>query len=202
MAQTRKVEKKAEQLRISNIGDIKARVGGILELPSGFVIKWRNPGGLRAFMASGKIPNALLPIIDKALKGGKGVDAKMEADLMKQLRENPEMLDEMMALYDSVAIKCFVEPKLYPVPDEAMVQAWNASHPDDPVDEPEDLRFEDRLYTDEIPDDDKAYLFQLLSGGVKDLETFRKERSIDVDRLARVSGTVDHTIKPAGANAG
>jgi len=199
---TRKAAAKAEQARISQIGDFKSRVGGVIELPSGFIVRWRNPGGLRVFLASGKIPNALMPVVEKALKGGKGAQADMEETVVKQLNENPDMVNELMSMYDAVALKCIIEPKIYPVPDEAMVEAWNAAHPDDPVDDPEDLRYEDRLYVDEVPDDDKAYLFGLISGGVKDLETFRREREINVASLARVSGVVGHSVADSGVDAG
>lgn len=199
---TRKDAAKAEQMRISQIGDFKQRMGGTIELPSGFMIRWRNPGGLRAFLTNGSIPNSLMNIVESALKSGKGVDEGMTKDVMKQLQDNPDMLSDLMKMYDTVALKSFIEPKLYPVPDEAMVEAWNAAHPDDPVDDPEDLRYEDRLYVDEIPDDDKAYLFQIISGGVKDLETFRQEQQIDVDALVRVSGTVSDPVESDGVDAG
>ncbi len=202
MATTRKTAAKAEQLRISQIGDFKDRVGGVIELPSGLIIRWRNPGGLRAFMAGGKIPNMLMPIVDKALKGGKGVDEAQERELMEELTKNPEMLQQMMELYDTIAIKCFVEPKLYQVPDDEMLEKWNKLHPDEEYDSPEDLRYDDRLYVDEIPDEDKAYLFQCLSGGVKDLATFRAEQQIDVARLATVSGVAGITVGDDGAHSG
>lgn len=199
---TRKTEKEAEQLRISQIGDFKQRMGGIIELPSGLIVRWRNPGGLRAFMANGQIPNTLMPIVERSLKGGKGVEEEVNAELMQKLQDDPEMIGQLMGLYDSIARKCIVEPKLYPVPDEEMLQNWNLAHPDDPLDDPEDLRYEDRLYVDELPDDDKAYIFQLISGGVKDLETFRQQNQISMDGLARVSGVVGHTVGDSGADAG
>lgn len=195
---------KAEERRISDIGDIKNRMGGIIELPSGIHVRWRNPGGLRAFMSSGKIPNALLGSVEKGLKGGKGAKDEMANDVMSQLEENPEMLAELMELYDTVAIKCLVEPKLWPVPTDEDVKAWNKDpkNKDDQVDGVEDLRYDDRLYVDELPDEDKAYLFQLLSGGVKDLETFRQERAISMESVAAVSGVVGHTIDNDGIDAG
>jgi hypothetical protein len=208
MARTTTVKKstiaKAEERRISAIGDIKQRTGGIIELPSGITVRWRNPGGLRAFMSQGKIPNALIGAVEQGLKGGKGASDKMAADVMKQMEDNPEMLGQLMEMYDSVAMKCLVEPKLWPVPTEEDLKAWNKDpkNRDDQLDDVEDLRYEDRLYVDELPDDDKAYLFSLLSGGVKDLETFRAERSISMDAVARVSGVVGHTVDNSGSDAG
>lgn len=199
---TTKAAKKAEQARISQIGDFKSRIGGELELPSGFVIKWRNPGGLRAFMASGKIPNALVNAVEKGLKGGKASQAEMEAEVLSKLQDDPDIINQLMSLYDDVALKCFVEPRLYRVPTMDDVIKNNKEHPDAAVEDPEELRQDDRLYVDEIPDDDKAYLFSLLSGGVKDLETFRKQHEIDVARLSSVSRPVGSTVDDSGANAG
>jgi hypothetical protein len=201
MATTRKAVAKAEERRISQIGDFKNRMGGILELPSGLVIKWRNPGGLRVFMAGGKIPNALLPIVDQALKGGKGVEDDATQEMIAKLQDDPQMIAQMMDMYDDVAIKCFVEPRLYRVPDQNDLDAWNLKNDDD-LEDPEELRRDDRLYVDEIPDDDKAYLFQLLSGGVRDLDRFRQERQIDVDHLARVSGVIGTTVGETGTDQG
>lgn len=199
---TRSTAKKAEQSRISQIGDFKKRIGGELELPSGLTIKWRNPGGLRAFMAAGKIPNVLLNQVDRALKGGPEAQAALENDMIQKLQEDPEMINQLMELYDDVAIKCFVQPRLHPVPTMDDVEANNLQFPEAPVEDPEELRSDDKLYVDEIPDDDKAYLFSLLSGGVQDLERFRQEHQIDVDRLARVSGVVGQPVVDSGADAG
>src|SRR3954453_22167561 len=68
--------KAAEERKISQIGDYKKRMGGIIELPSGFFVKVKNPGGLRAFMDSGSIPNSLMPIIQESLNRGKKPDPK------------------------------------------------------------------------------------------------------------------------------
>lgn len=193
---------KAEERRISNVGDIKARMGGVIELPSGIVVRWRNPGGLRAFLSSGKIPNALLGAVEKGLKGGKQNREEMATDVIKQLEQNPEMMGELMALYDSVAIKCLIEPRCYADPTEEDLEVWNKSNPNDQYESPEDLRYDDRLYVSELPDDDKAYLFGLLNGGVKDLESFREQRNISMGDLATVSGVAGHTVESAGPDAG
>lgn len=187
MAATRSAVAKAEEKRISQIGDFKERIGGIIELPSGLVIRWRNPGGLRAFMSGGNIPNLLLNTVEKSLKGGKGVDEKMAEELVSKLAENPEMLDQMMDLYDEVALKCFVEPRLHRVPTWEDVERNNQKHPDALAEDPEDLRYDDKLYVDELPDDDKAFLFQLISGGTKDLATFREQLQSNMDALAAKS---------------
>lgn len=196
MATPRKTASKAEQLKVSQIGDFKKRLGGIIELPSGLVVKWRNPGGLRAFLAGGQIPNALMPIVEEALSEKKGVEAVDMSALLK----DTDSLAEMMAMYDNIAQMCMVEPKLYSVPTWDDVEENNKKHPEAPVEEPEDLVREDRLYVNELPDDDKQYFFYLISGGVADLAKFREQKNINVGDLARVSGVAGHTVKSSGTD--
>ena len=195
---TRKTAAKAEALKVSQIGDFKKRLGGIIELPSGLVVKWRNPGGLRAFLSEGVIPNSLLPMIENSLKNKQGVDEQELSELIK----DTDRVAEMMKMYDNIAMRCIVEPKIYPVPTWDDVTANNEEHPDAPAEEPGDLRYEDRLYADELPDDDKMYLFQLITGGTKDLETFRKQQEINVGSLARVSGVAGVTVDSVGTDEG
>ena len=193
---TRSTIKKAEEARISQVGDFKKRLGGIIELPSGLHVRWRNPGGLRAFLSNGTIPNSLLPIVERALKHKQGVNEVEMLDLIK----DADRVAEMMKMYDNVVMQCIKEPKLWPVPTEEDVEKNNLEHPDAMVEDPEELRYDDRLYVDELPDDDKMYMFQLVSGGVKDLETFRQKQQINVGALERVSGVEGYTVESAGSD--
>lgn len=196
MATPRKSASKAEQLKVSQIGDFKKRLGGIIELPSGLVVKWRNPGGLRAFLMQGQIPNALMPLVEEALESKQGVEASNVQELIK----DTENLREMMSMYDNIAQMCMIEPKLHSVPTWDDVRENNEKFPEAPVEEPEDLRQEDRLYVDELPDDDKQYFFYLISGGVADLAKFRKQQNINVGDVARVSGVAGHSVESAGTD--
>lgn len=198
MATPRKNASKAEALKVSQIGDFKERLGGLLELPSGLVVKWRNPGGIRAFLAGGQIPNALMPIVEEALAEKKGVEAVDMSAILK----DTETLNEMMAMYDNIAIMCMVEPKLHRLPTWDDVKENNEKFPEAPVEEPDDLIREDRLYVNELPDDDKAYFFYLLSGGVKDLERFRAQQNINVGDLAKVSGVAGVSVDDPGVDRG
>lgn len=181
---TRAAAKKAEERRISQIGDFKSRLGGITELPSSLVVKLRNPGGLKAFMSAGTIPNSLMTIIEKNV--GKGKAPKPE-ELMPDGKMDPVMLVEMTAFLDVVALKCIVEPRFLPVPSEADLEKWNLAHPDEQLDDAEDLRSDDELYIDELPEDDKTFIFQWVSGGTRDLEEFRRKLDANVDAVAAVA---------------
>lgn len=182
MVTNSKAVKEAEQRRISQIGDFKKRLGGIMELPSGLIIKAHNPGGLRAFISSGSIPNSLMTIIQKSLNKGKA--PAPEELLGKGGQLDPKMLEEMNDFLDAITMKTIVEPKIHPRP---------AS---------EEERRDDMLYVDEIPDDDKQFLFQWISGGTRDLEEFRSKRDISLDAVATVAGNGASTESSFGIDRG
>lgn len=163
----RRAEQVAEERRISQVGDFKKRLGGVMELPSGLIVKLRNPGGMRVFLKDGLIPNSLMGMVKKAMETGQ------ELNPTELLREDggidPELMNEMNALLDNVVVQCFVEPTVMPTPED------------------EADRNEDQLYADEIPDDDKMFVFQWVSGGTRDLEQFRLEHEQGVVALAKES---------------
>ena len=192
----RSTAKKAEERRISQTRDFKTRMGGIQELPSGLVVKLRNPGGLMAFMNAKNIPNSLMAIIQRSL--GQGKAPEPEELMGKEGEVDPEMLDGMKEMMDAVAQRCIVQPKFVPAPTEEDVVAWNAEHPDDLVDEPEDLRDEETLYLDELPFDDKMFIFQWVSGGTRDLEEFRARHDEGMADVAKKSSAVRDAQLAAG----
>jgi hypothetical protein len=182
--------KKAAERKISQVGDFKKRVESIQELPSGLVVKLRNPGGLKAFIGSknGKnsIPNSLMPIIQKALKSGQGVD--IEKELLKDGEMDMDLVQDMLGMMDGIAIQCLVEPRLYPELTQKDLDKHNEELPEDEqLTDPEELRRDDRLYVDELPQDDKQFIFSWISSGVTDLESFRQQRQSGVDALAAVT---------------
>ncbi len=169
---TSKKAAQAEQLRISQIGDFKKRIGGLIELPSGAVVQFRNPGGLQVFMNAGVIPNGLMAIIQDALAKGK---APKTTDILKDGKLDPSMIADMMRLMDEVTIKCIIEPPIQPRLTQEDVDRYNAEHPNEVVTDIEDIRDDSLLYVDELLDVDKQFIFGLVSGGTKDLSRFRGE---------------------------
>lgn len=178
-----KAEAAAEARRISQIGDFKKRLGGVMELPSGAVVKVRNPGGLKAFLGNGSIPNSLMPIVQKAVNNGKQVSAEEMGIINEDGSIDPAVLKDMLAMIDNVTIQSVVEPKVHPAPAD------------------EDERDDDLLYVDEFPDEDKQFLFQWVSGGTRDLEQFRREYSTAVDSVATVTGDTRIAIPADGVDA-
>lgn len=196
---TRKDIQKSEELRISQIGDFKKRLGGVMELPSGLIVKTRNPGGLRAFMASGVIPNSLMTIIQKGISSGKGLEAE---EIMPNGEIDSQMMADMTVLLDHIAMKTIVEPKIYATLTDNDLAQWNARNPENLYEDVEDLRRDDHLYVDELPEDDKQFLFQWISGGTRDLETFRQKLDGHVDAMAAVAVPRSDTKLSAGTDQG
>jgi len=185
--------KQAEELKISQVGDFKHRLGGVQELPSGLVVKVKNPGGLKAFLKGGMIPNELMGTVQKALSKGKTPKA---SDIMKDGKIDDDTLIAMTRMMDSVAVMTIVEPQIFPTLTQADVDAWNADKsPEHPLyaNEIDDIRQDDRLYADELPDDDKQFLFQWVSGGTRDLEIFRQRQQSGMESVVAVSSNAADT---------
>lgn len=147
----------------SSIGDFKKGPKAI-ELPSGnrMVLK---KAGLQALIASGSIPNELLgPVqseIDK-VKGKKKIEKPDPLDIASKL--NPEQMNQMLKMMETVVCVCAIEPQVHPIPRD-----------DDGDPLPLNDRDETKLYVDELEEEDRVFIFQYVTGGTKDLATFREQ---------------------------
>lgn len=139
----------------------KATVGTLVTVPSGNEVRVRTPG-MQVFLSQGVIPNGLMPFIQEAMKQGEAPTEEASSKLM----EDPEKLQEILDLADSVALYCFIEPRLENVPldDEGLI-----------IPVGDDRRDEDTLYVDEVDLTDKLFIFQFAVGGTAPLEKFRQE---------------------------
>lgn len=138
-----------------------------LQLPSGNYMRVRRMG-MQAILKTGKVPNSLMSMMRRAVDKGTGTDA-VEKE-MAQLVESEEGLMEMANFMDTLVTMVALEPKVALPP---------------PADHD---RAEDILYTDELEDDDKNFIFQYVTGGTDDVETFRNESRAGV---ASLSGRAD-----------
>lgn len=150
----------------------KSAAGVPMTLPSGNVAIVRNPG-MQAFVTAGVIPNSLMPIVRDAID-------KHKAPQLDEVIDNPEMLRDITVFMDKVVMHCVTEPKIHEVV-------------------PDNLREDDKLYVDEVNDDDKSFIFQFAVGGTSDLETFRLERAKDLATVAGVPEPSSETLRTAGA---
>lgn len=149
-----------------------------LEVPSGHTALVR-PVGMQVFMQRGMIPNVLMPIVQEGIKG-KQVDP---TEIMEGV--DMDAINDMMKLMDDVVVFTVVDPKVWPVPKWTEKEAEEElCHPTDVGQaKPTEDRDPDRLYVDEVEDDDKQFIFQFVVGGTRDVESFRKEQA---DALANV----------------
>lgn len=158
-------ETEANELKISTVGDFKNRIGGIFELPSGLVVRLRNPGGLSMFLSSGSIPNSLMTTVKDAMNktkaGPDGVgapsDEQLEQEFSEVIKDDPEAINDMANMLDTLTMRCMVQPRCHPAPTK------------------DEEREDHLLYVDEVDLRDKQWMFKWVTAGVRDLEPFRSQ---------------------------
>ena len=168
----------AEPTAVTDAATWKASAQGVdLEVPSGKTCKVRRKP-MDSFLRRGLIPNSLLPLVRKAIKGEDMDDTKME-DLTE------DQIIQTLELYDIIVVDCVVAPKVYPVPKfrQEDVDAGRCTPEQVGTEVPLDDRNQDFLYVDEVDQDDKIFIYQFVVGGTRDLESFRAEQSAAMERL-------------------
>lgn len=134
----------------------------LVTLPSGNAMRVKKMG-LQALMRTGKMPNSLMSYAEKAVKKGKKEEVT-DADMMEILQDKKK-LEEIAKFMDEVVILCAAEPEVHPIPEEGVE------------------RNDEILYVDEIDEEDKNFIFQVVTGGTTDVENFREEHSRNVAAL-------------------
>jgi hypothetical protein len=160
--------------------------GAEVKLPSGNTALLRrvDPQDL---IASGSLPNALMPIVQKAMERAKGKprtdeeEAKEDEQLQQELAQDPAALAQMMQLFDTVTLACVVEPTVQPTP-------ANGAERDPEL-----------LYVDEVDFEDKMFITQYAMEGTADVEQFRGELEGDVAPRQRRQPMDRKTKQPARA---
>ena len=189
----------------------KRNKGEELPLPSGNVALVKRPGPA-ALLDKGILPDSLMPIVQQAIKSGKGLKPEDEAELMKDPEKILEALDAMDRLLPVVV----VEPRvLYHKREiEPAARTMTPGEAYGPVkweDIPDQSRFahavvmgvpeaeaEDVLWSDEVDIEDKMFIFQYAVGGTRDLERFRSELGVGLGDLSAGEGTPDAPVGPSG----
>ena len=160
----------------------KAISGVELTLPSGNVCLARRVD-LRKLLKAGQIPNSLMDIVNRALKG-KSVSMESFAE---DIDVDPQKLNDMLEFMDQVVIDCVLQPKVLPVPMREKKVDGLVQRDDDgkPVMEvvPFDERDDETIRIDEVDDDDKAMVFNFSVGGTSDLERFREQQAAGVESV-------------------
>lgn len=171
-----------------------------LDLPSGNTARVRRPG-LPKLLQAGILPDDLTPMamemVEKSQGKGKPQDHKkkgetneIDPEMMKKFLSEEGALENIMEAFDKVAAMVVVEPRVaFHKRDrhgsngkvlrdvKGRIKTEEIPREERLSDEvPEDSPYYDEnppLYTDEIDQDDKEFLFQFAVGGSSDLTSFR-----------------------------
>lgn len=156
--------------------------GEDLTLPSGHVVRAKRPGP-SLLLQEGVMPDSLTAIIHSAIKDAKG----MPPEDQKALFEDPSKLVDVLEGIDKMVTLVVMEPTVVlhrrPILDAEGVQRNGKNGKPLEEDIPFHEREEDLVYTDEIDQDDKMFVFQYAIGGTRDLETFRTQQLEGVGAL-------------------
>jgi hypothetical protein len=164
-----------DDLEVTPVSAWKAKRDDRQKLPSGKVMRLRNVG-FQAFIKAGIIPNSLMATVDKAVNTG-------EEPSIDDLQNEDTDLTEMFELVDEVMIFVAIEPEVHRVP-------MRGGSDGKKVEVPMSERDPDKLYVDEIDDQDKMFVFGITTGGTRDVEQFRSEQANSMASVQRSEGVV------------
>lgn len=192
---------KAKPTKATSASDWKKQSSQLplVETPTGKWIKFKRVG-MTKFLEGGFLPDSLAAAVRREIKSAKSKGGKRSSDteIMQELTQDmsPEDMMDMMASMDRIVVAVMVEPKF----------VWHRrlvhEEPDDPsspvkldakgreVTEeiPEEDRRDDVVYTDEMEQEDKNFVFQAAVGGSTDLARFRAQSAAVVDALSAGQG--------------
>lgn len=140
----------------------KSAVAPPVLMPSGNYMRIKKIG-LQALIKMGTMPNSLMAVAQKAVAKGQKEEVS-DADMVDMLND-PKKVEEIGRFMDQVTILCAQEPEIHPLPPEGVE------------------RNDEFLYIDEVDEEDKMFLFQVVTGGTTDVETFRKQHESTVASL-------------------
>lgn len=176
---TRKDKKRATSAKAWKANS--ARLEMDLDVPSGNTCYVRRLG-LDTFLKRGMIPDSLTPIVEEAVRKGKGLPPNIQRDMLK----DEKLVNEMFEMMDTVVCEAVLEPPVhfsrwckhchenFQTLAEKDAQHNDADHGYESVEIPTDDRDEDALYSDDVDFEDRSFIFQFVAGGSRDLQRFRK----------------------------
>lgn len=169
-----------------------------IELPSGAYMYIKRPG-MEKFLSAGFLPDSLQATIRKEIAQASGKpDRKMTIQDVDM-----DDLDGYLDAMDRICEVVVVEPKvvwhkeLVRDPESGDILYDTKGHEKTRVIAEED-RDDEVLYTDEMDQMDKNFIFQYAVGGSADLTRFRAATDALVDAVS-AGGTVEHASEPASA---
>lgn len=135
-----------------------------IQLPSGNWMSFRRVG-LQALLGMGMMPNSLMAVAQKAVAKGEGKEPGIGDAEMLQLLADPEKVAQIGKFMDDMICFVAVEPPVNKLPLDG-------------VDRDPEL-----LYIDEVDEEDKMFIFQVVTGGTTEVESFRQEHGASMAAL-------------------
>ena len=175
---------------ITQASQWKKPQGEPLTLPSGNTCLVKRPG-MEKLLNAGVLPDNLTPIAMEAVKAAeigpqdhkkpKG-ENEVDKELMEKFLAEEGAIEGIFAAFDKVTAMCVIQPPvryhMKEIPSESVPSSW--------VEIPQEERDENFLYTDDVDQEDKIFIFNFVVGGTRDLERFRKEHGDAVATLQPV----------------
>jgi hypothetical protein len=158
-----------------------------LQLPSGNVARVRRVGP-EAFMTQDIMPDAISPIVEKAIRSKKGLKPAQQAELAR----DPKQLGAMMEMLDRTMCYAVLQPKVSMPPGCAECGQLDTTasdvHHDEELEDYHEFEPAPRdpnvLYADRVDLDDKMFILNFVVGGTSDLQRFRSEQREAVGSVA------------------
>lgn len=144
-----------------------------LLLPSGNTCLVKRPG------VQGLIKAGLLDSLDSltAIVQVDHIDAndpRKMAEAVNKMTADPSRITEALDVVDKALCFAVVAPKVFrPIRTDEADKPILLDGKEIPLEDEE--RDAERIYTDEVDEEDKMFVFQFLVGGTRDVETFRAE---------------------------
>lgn len=135
-----------------------------VELPSGHFMRLKKVG-MQVLMQVGIMPNSLMQVAGKAVGKGTGKPQELSEEDLAAIASDPKKIEEIALFMDRMVIFVAQEPEVQPAPED------------------DEARQEDVLYIDEIDDEDKEFILQVVTGGTTDLESFREQHRASMDAI-------------------
>lgn len=127
-----------------------------IQLPSGCYMKLKAIG-LHTILATGIMPNSLMGFAQTAIGKGQTGPQDVSTEDLIDLVQDQKKVQDIIQFFDKLICLVALEPAVHPAP-AAGVE-----------------RDDDLLYTDEVDETDKMFIFQVVTGGTANLEEFRSE---------------------------
>jgi hypothetical protein len=132
----------------------------------------------------------------RKVRGGKGIPDREEIDPV-ELMKNPKTLQKIIKMVDGLMPHVIVDPRVM-----CHYEVINLGKEDEDTRMiPPGERKSGVIYTDQIPLEDKMFIFNFALSGVKEVETFRQESARVMGDLADGEGVPDSSQRVDGNRA-